>query len=1153
MEPLYPEYEDIMSAKQNYVSPTVSDEGGVCHVLLPKTLTENLRELSRQEGITLYMTLVAAFQTLLYRYSGQDDIVIGTASAGRSHLETEELVGLFTNTLVVHSDLSGDPTFRELLGRVHKVVLEAQTHQDLPFELLVKELQLQRQVGQNTLFQLMVTFEPPLLASLSPGWTVSAREGVTTTSRFTLTFNLVDGPEGLLSCFKHYTDLFDEATIARMAGHWQTLLEGIVTDPERRLSELPILTRQERHQLLVEWNATDADYPKDQCIHQLFEAQVERTPEAVAVIYEGQTLTYRELNVRANQLAHYLQRLGVGPEVLVGICVERSLEMMIGILGILKAGGAYVPIDPTYPSQRIAFMLEDSQVSVLLTHQHLNKKIPKHEARDVYLDTMSEAIARESEENAITGIASVNLAYMIYTSGSTGKPKGVLAIHRAAINRFNWMWEAYPFKPDEICCQKTSLSFVDSVWEMFGPLLQGIRTVIIPDIVVKDPELLLQTLAANSVTRIVLVPSLLRMLLDTKVDLHKRLPDLKYWISSGEMLPLELALRFLNSMPQSVLLNLYGSSEVAADVTCFDTRDGKSLTSIPIGRPIANVQIYLLDQHLQLVPIGVTGELYVGGDGLARGYFNRPKLTSERFIPNPFTNEPGAYLYKTGDLAYYHPDGTIELIGRLDQQVKVRGYRIELGEIEAVLSGHPAVRQAVAVVREDVPGDKRLVAYVVLHSDQSATTDNLKSHAMKRLPNYMVPSAFMVLEALPLTPNGKIDRRALPELDSCRGTTAETYVAPTHTLHRQLIAIWEELLNVRPIGIRNNFFYLGGNSLLAVQLVDRIEQIFHQNLQLATLFAGPTIEQLAAALQAQVESDSQLPVKVIQIQAGKAKRPLFFLHGNWRGDGFYCYPLARALGTEQPFYALTPYPLDGLRTPPTLEEVAAAHIEALRTEQPNGPYMLGGWCNGALVAYEMARQLYTQGQKVDLLFLVNPAELVPHAHLKWVSNAIRHFGYLLHLSSEKQLNWFLRLYHINNYLHYATFRRTVEFKQLEAACHDKWAGQGKRSGRLLSLLEMLFPAIELLRMYEPIFMWIASSYTPSSPYSGKITFLWHQDEPYDEAAWQQVIESTEAEVYILPGTHKTLLTEHLSELAEQLRSCIASVQSEEHQTIKRFH
>lgn len=624
-------------------------------------------------------------------------------------------------------------------------------------------------------------------------------------------------------------------------------------------SDLPLLTEAERQQLLVDWNATTCTYPKQQCIHQLFEAQVERTPEAVALIFEEQQLTYRQLNERANQLAHYLQRLSVGLEMRVGLCIERSPEMVIGLLGILKAGGAYVPLDPVYPQERLAFMLEDAQPAVLVTRQGLIERLPQHK-QVVCLDTAWNVIAQESEENIVNGITGENLAYMLYTSGSTGRPKGVLGTHRAAINRFSWMWNIYPFEPEEVCCQKTALSFVDSVWEIFGPLLQGIRIVIIPDMIIKSPELLLQVLATHAVTRIVLVPSLLRVLLDLTADLQKQIPTLKYWISSGETLPLDLALRFVNRMPHGVLLNLYGSSEVAADATCYDMREGKALTSVPIGRPIANTQIYLLDDYNQLVPIGVPGELHVGGDGLARGYFNRPDLTAAKFVPSPFSTIAGTLLYKTGDWARYLPDGNIEYLGRLDHQVKIRGFRIEPGEIEATLNTHSAVQQAVVMAREDVQGDKRLVAYVVLHGQQKLTISELQEHLTKALPTYMLPSAFMLLEAFPLMPNGKVDRHALPAPDQTRPELQQTFVAPRTPMEESIAGIWSSILGIERVGIHDNFFALGGHSLLAMQVIAQLQNTLRITLPLRSFFDAPTVAEQVELLALSHVSD-ELPSK----------------------------------------------------------------------------------------------------------------------------------------------------------------------------------------------------------------------------------------------------------------------------------------------------
>jgi amino acid adenylation domain-containing protein len=676
-------------------SPVQTFNGAQAKLILSETLTKALKNLSRQQGVTLFMTLLTAFKILLYRYTGQTDILVGSPIANRNRAEIETLIGFFVNVLVLRTELSSDLSFQDLLARVKSTALEAYVHQDLPFEKLVEEIQPQRDLSYNPLFQVMfvlqnVPISNPSLSDVS----VTYEEGYNETSKFDLTLFMEDSEQGLVATCEYNTDLFNADTVTRMLGHFQTILESIVSNPEQPISDLEFLTPSEVQQLLVEWNDTKTDYPQDKCIHQLFEEQVEKTPDAVALTFVdahsrvscrvNQQLTYRDLNNRANQLAHYLQKLGVKSEALVGICIERSLEMVIGLLAILKAGGIYLPLDPTHPKDRLAFILKDSQTTVLLTKQHLIEKLPEHKAQVICLDSDLDIINQYSQDNPVNSSQANNLAYVIYTSGSTGQPKGVLGLHQGAINRCQWMWQNYPFVPGEICCQKTSLNFVDSVWEIFVPLLQGITTVIVPDIVVKDPQEFVTTLFQNHITRIVLVPSLLRLLLNTYDVLQLQLPKLKLWVSSGESLSTELLMQFRQSLPDSTLLNLYGSSEVSADVTYYSISPQAPVSApVLIGRPIANTQIYILDANKRPVPVGVPGQIYVGGDGLARGYLNRPDLTAEKFIPNPFSDNFAARLYQTGDLGRYLPNGEIEYIGRTDYQVKVRGFRIELGEIEA--------------------------------------------------------------------------------------------------------------------------------------------------------------------------------------------------------------------------------------------------------------------------------------------------------------------------------------------------------------------------------------------------------------------------------------------------------------------------------------
>src|SRR5579863_9571234 len=836
--------------------PVQSYRGSMRPFALSKRLTDAIKELSRQEEVTLFVTLLAVFSTLLYRYTSQDDLLIGTSTAGRKRLEIQGLMGYFLNTLVLRVSLSGNPTFRELLMRAREMINSALTHEDMPFEYLVKELHPERDLGRNPLFQVMLILEPSLPV-LPSGWTLTQMDIETGTTELDLTLELDDRPEGLIGRFEYSTELFDAAAIERMVGHWQTLLEGIVADPEQRLSELPLLTETERHQLLVEWNTSQTEYPVDRCIHQLFEAQVEQTPDAVAVIFEDMQLTYRELNQRANQLAHHLRQLGVGPEVLVGLCMERSLEMVVGMLGILKAGGTYVPLDPAYPEDRLAFMLQDANVSVLLTQERLAERLPRHTACILYLDTGWKGIAREPDQNPVSRATPQNLAYVIYTSGSTGRPKGLAIEHRSTVALIDWAISI--FTPEELAgvLASTSICFDLSVFEIFVPLSSGGTAILVEDV------LHLANLSSNRpVTLINTVPSAM-----TELLYSGRLPASVRTVNlAGEPLPNVLAQQIYRQDTIERVFNLYGTSEATAYSTyTLVERGGPELS---IGRPIANTQVYILDSHLHPVPIGIVGELYIAGYGLARGYLNHPELTTERFIPNPFSQKSDACLYKTGDLARYRPDGNIEFLGRIDHQVKIRGFRIELGEIEEVLRHHPEVREAVVVAQEDIPGNKRLVAYIVATRRQPLVINNLWKYLKEKLPEYMLPSAFILLDMLPLMPNGKIDRCALPAPESVKHFEEGTFVAPTSMVHYQLLQIWEELLDAQPIEIRDNFFHIGGHSLLAVRLVNRIEQVFGKKIPLAALFAGPTIEQLASALQKQED-----PGPLVGVQITGSKRP----------------------------------------------------------------------------------------------------------------------------------------------------------------------------------------------------------------------------------------------------------------------------------------
>jgi len=825
--------------------PAQTYRGGKESFLIPRTLTEALKKLSRQENVTLFMTLLAAFKTLLYRYTGQADIPVGSPIANRNRAEIQGLIGFFVNTLVLRTDLSGDLTFRQLLDRIREMSLEAYAHQDLPFEKLVEELQPDRNLSYNPLFQVAFVLQTaPVAAESIAGLNLTLLDVENQTAKVDLTLYLEEKQEEISGHFEYSTDLFDAATIRRMAGHFLTLLEGIAANPERRIEELPLLGEKERHQLLVEWNDTRSNYPSDRCIHQLFEAQVDRTPDAIAVVFEDQKLTYRELNERANQVAHYLQKLGVKPEVLVGICTERSLSMVVGILGILKAGGAYIPLAPDYPQERLAYMLADSQVSVLLTQHKILASLPKHQAQVICLDADWDLISQEPEDEPVSGVQPRNLAYIIYTSGSTGKPKGTMILHQGVVNYLSWCTKAYAVADADGAPVNSSISFDATITSLFSPLLVGRKVVMLPEN--QELESLSDALhCQNNFSLVKIAPAQLEML-GHLLPQKQVTTGTKAFIVGGEALSAKIVSFWQTIAPHTKLINEYGPTETVVGCCVYEVSAQTSLSGpIPIGRPIANTQLYILDRYLQPAPIGVGGELHIGGAGLARGYLNRSELTAEKFIQNPYSDEPDARLYKTGDLARYLPDGNIEYLGRIDSQVKIRGYRIELGEIEETLRQHSAVRDAVAIARDDGSGNKRLVAYLVLNQDKLPSISNLRAYLQEKLPEYMVPAVFVTLESLPLTPNGKVDRKALPAPDRDRPELEEAFAAPSTAIEKILAEIWAQVLGLEQVGIDDNFFELGGDSILSIQVISKANQA-GLRLTPKQLFQHQTIAQLAA-------------------------------------------------------------------------------------------------------------------------------------------------------------------------------------------------------------------------------------------------------------------------------------------------------------------
>ena len=884
--------------------PPIQTFNGASHtVRLDAALTRALKEFGSARGATLYMTLLAAFQVLLHRYTGQEDFAIGSPTSGRNHSTLADVVGYFVNPLVLRAELAGDPTFEELVGRVRRHVVAAFEHQDYPFPLLVERLQPARDPSYSPLFQVMFILQKAHsrnaagIASLALGEAGArvelgglALESLSLEQRvaqFDLTLMMVEEEGGLAASLQYNTDLFDAQTVARLAGHFKAALGRLMQDPARRVSELPLLTEEEEHRQLVEWNDTAAPFPAELCIHELFERQARLTPAAVALSFEGEELTYAQLDARADALARHLRRRGVGVESRVGVLLERSVELVVALLGVLKAGGAYVPLDPEYPGERLRFMAEDAGLALVLTGGGLAGPAGALAAGTTAALVRVEEVgagaggATFGDEGAGVAASPDNLAYVIYTSGSTGRPKGAMLAHRGVVNRLQWMQDAYGLTDDDRVLQKTPYSFDVSVWEFFWPLMTGATLVVARPRGHQDGAYLVRVIAEQRITTLHFVPSMLQIFLREKGLARCR--SLRRVICSGEALPFETQERFFAAL-DAELHNLYGPTEASVDVTFWACERGSARRTVPIGRPIANTRAYVLDRRLRPVPVGVSGELYLGGVALARGYHGRASLTAERFVPDPFSVEGGGRLYRTGDVARYLGDGNIEFLGRADSQVKVRGFRVELGEVEAALGECAGVRQAVVLAKEwGGAGDQRLVAY--LAGDREAVRVADVRRALKeRLPEYMVPSAFVFVEEWPLTPSGKVDRRRLPAPDASASGDGQAFESPRTPVEEVLAGIFEQTLGVRDIGIRDNFFELGGHSLLAMQVISRLDDAFNLEVPLHVLFESPTVAALAEHVEASMAGGQVSPTApVVRAPRGVApplsyqQRRLWFL------------------------------------------------------------------------------------------------------------------------------------------------------------------------------------------------------------------------------------------------------------------------------------
>ncbi|MDZ8224986.1 amino acid adenylation domain-containing protein [Nostoc sp. ChiVER01] len=1143
----------VLNLPTDRVRPAVSTYRGAKQFLeLPHSLTQALETLSYQEDVTLFMTMLAAFQTLLYRYTQQEDIVVGSAIANRNRSELEGLIGFFVNSLVLRSDLSGNPTFQELLNRVREVTLGAYTHQDLPFEKLVEELHPERDLSRHPLFQVVFSLQnTPIEALELPGLKLSLFDFDSKIAKLDLEFHLWRDLETLKGEIVYSTDLFDQSTITRMLGHFQVLLESIVANPKQRISNLALLTEGERQQLLIDWNDTKKSYSNSKCFHQLFEAQVEKSPDAIALVFGNQKLSYKELNIRSNQLAHYLKEIGVQTESLVGICVERSAEMIIAILGIFKAGGAYLPLDPSYPQERLNFMLQDAQVSLLLTQEKLLPNFTAFSNQIISIDKDWATITQHSQNNPNSCVTLENLAYVIYTSGSTGQPKGVLIEHRGLSNLAAYQIEVFNLQPSNRILQFASLSFDASIFETVMALAIGATLYLINKECLLSGKALLQLLREKAITHVTLLPAVLAVLPT------ESLPALQTIISAGESCSEDIIKRWWN--PSRRFFNAYGPTEATVWSTVAEIKSVSEKP--PIGRPIANTEIYILDKHLQPVPIGILGELYIGGDGLARGYLNCPELAAQKFIRNPFNKKKGARIYKTGDLARYRTDGNIEFLGRIDNQVKIRGFRIELSEIETVIRQHNNVEKAIVITQGNLYDNKHLVAYIISKSPQEQTTIEVREFLKEKLPEYMIPKAFIILDSLPLTANGKVDHYALKAIDTQSRSIEKAFIAPRTPTESTLARIWAEVLNVENVGIHDNFFDLGGNSLLAIRLLDQINKQFERDLPLSSLFLNQTIESLGIALCSKTDSLRWSPL--VTIQPNGSNPPFFCVHPIF-GVVFPYYELAHQLGENQPLYGLQPIGIDG-KTPLTcIEDMATHYIEALRSVQPKGPYFIGGWSFGGWVAFEMAQQLENSGEEVALLAVLDTVAPIK-SNIPSLSNTLKFlfttvvpymwpffidYLRLITAPSKNRINRLTsRFYNFKELMRYSFWESLTltlktnlfsYFIQKEDATANFISNESKQ--RLLSE-SAIFP---MLRVFyannQAVLNYVPQVYPKRiNLFRTKVQLNIAEEEA--SMGWDQLAVGR-TEIHHIPGNHLTMLRKpHIQVLAAQLRGCIEKAQT----------
>ncbi|HIK09325.1 MAG TPA: amino acid adenylation domain-containing protein [Oscillatoriaceae cyanobacterium M33_DOE_052] len=1111
---------------------------GKQRLIFSETLNREMKDFAESENINLLTIFLAAFHTLLYRYSGQEVIVTGAewfeengeemvSPAGGTALS--ERVG---NILPIRTNLEVVPTFRELLQTLAQGVTEAARYQNLPFEQLSQII-----APQGDRLPLPINFAyyeyphfPSELAGVKLDSLWQELPGNRTIYLFDLALEIQVIPAGVQGCFSYNGDLFDDSTIEAMAGHFQTLLAAAVADPELNLNQLPMLTAAERELMLGEWNQLKVDYPGDGSITAQFEAQAATNPGSIALICGGEEITYGQLNGKVNQLAHYLQKLGVGPDVPVGVCLERSPLIIIALLAILKAGGVCVPLDPTYPQDRLSIILKDTQLSILLTQEKLTGQLPHYHNSPICLDTQWDSIALESQDNPPCAAIGDNLAYILYTSGSTGKPKGVEMPRSNIWHYVQSIDKHLQIRPDDIYLHTASFSFSSSIRQFLTPLTRGAKLVLATQEQSKNTLKLFELMQAENVT---VCDSLQAVwahglhALDTISDpgTDKRLPlKLRLLLFSGGLLTadfLQTLREHLEHPPQ--IINIYGQTETTGNTAYPIPADLAQTTGpVSVGRPLAYRQTYILNSELQPVPIGAIGELHVSGCSLSRGYLNRPDLTQEKYIPNPFTPDtPGAILYKTGDLARYLPDGSLEIIGRTDFQVKIRGMRVETGEIESILLQHPAVKQAVVTARDTAAGERFLAAYYVAAPNQTPVNSELRAFLKEHLPDYMVPAAFMRLEAMPLTANGKLNRLGLPEPQLDLHESNTPVVAPRDDLEAKLAAIWQQVLGIKQIGIQDSFFDLGGHSLLAVELFARIEKEFGKNLILATLLQAPTIAQLATYIRDNQDLDTK---SLVVMQPKGTKPPLFCIHAV--GGNLLSYKeLLAHLDRDQPVYGLQAQGLDGKQ--PILskiEDMAALYIQEMKTVQPDGPYFIVGHSFGGFVAFEIAQQLQAAGDEVAFLGLFDA--IIPGAKGRVPRQEVLKLHW--HGFSENGPAYFLQK--LQQKITATQNELDDSWKRLKGKYYQK---QGVALPHKIRNLPIKQANHQAARAYK------------LQPYPGVVT-LFRAAVRYDTVAWKLdpllgwgPLAGGGLQVIDVPGGHESCLKEpYVSSLAAALTACL---------------